>query len=185
MKKNSVLVKQVLMSTLTAGMFAFSFSSCSDETDLQPAPADDTEIAAQDGQGLKEPIGLVYSDFINENDVMILDADTTQLSISKALADKKGITDFVQRPMGIWQGFEQRAYLRRATAQELVGDRYILTVVRSGIGEVLGDKDVELNTGIFVNPNASQTRGAGLSDKYTDSQNRIHPSSCMKKKGRT
>lgn len=88
----------------------------------------------------------------------------------------------MQRPMGIWQGFEQRAYLRRATAQELVGDRYILTVVRSGIGEVLGDKDVELNTGIFVNPNASQTRGAGLSDKYTDSQNRIHPSSCMKKK---
>ena len=78
MKKNSVLVKQVLMSTLTAGMFAFSFSSCSDETDLQPVPADDTEIAAQDGQGLKEPIGLVYSDFINENDVMILDADTTQ-----------------------------------------------------------------------------------------------------------
>ena len=31
MKNFSVLVKQMLMSTLTAGMFAFSFSSCSDD----------------------------------------------------------------------------------------------------------------------------------------------------------
>ena len=38
MKKFSVLVKQVLMSTLTAGIFAFSFSSCSDDMDLEPAP---------------------------------------------------------------------------------------------------------------------------------------------------
>lgn len=34
MKKNSVLVKQVLMSTLTAGVFAFSLTACSDDNML-------------------------------------------------------------------------------------------------------------------------------------------------------
>lgn len=31
----------------------------------------------------------------------------------------------------------QDTYLRRATAQKLIGDKYILTVVRSGLGEVM------------------------------------------------
>lgn len=34
MKKFSVLVKQVLMSTLTAGVFAFSLTACSDDNML-------------------------------------------------------------------------------------------------------------------------------------------------------
>lgn len=34
MKKISVLVKQVLMSTLTAGVFAFSLTACSDDNML-------------------------------------------------------------------------------------------------------------------------------------------------------
>ena len=40
MKKNSVLVKQVLMSTLTAATFSFAtaFTACSDDLDLQNAP---------------------------------------------------------------------------------------------------------------------------------------------------
>ena len=44
MKNFSVLVKQVLMSTLTAGMFAFSFSSCSDDFD---------EFGAMDGNATR------------------------------------------------------------------------------------------------------------------------------------
>lgn len=126
---------------------------------------------------LAEPLGLVYKDFINPNDVQILNADTTEISVSKAYADKMGIDNFVNHPMGIWQSQNERAYLRRPIAQRLEGDRYILSVIRSGLGEVLIGQDVEFNTTIFVNPNAeAHTRGsAGMADKYTDDNNVLHP----------
>ena len=182
MTTNKNLVNKMFMNILTAGMFGFGFvfTACSDDdvlNDNGPLTMDNgQEITAGENDGIKAPLGLVYTDFITDNDVQILNADTTEISISKAYAEKMGIKNFVSHPMGIWQSFEERAYLRRATAQKLVGDRYILTVVRSGLGEVLANQDVELNTSIFVNPNAGTTRGArGMANKYTDSQNRLHP----------
>ena len=55
MKKISVLVKQVLMSTLTAGMFAVSFTACSDDSDLMSEnnAADNGLIAG--GSQLQKP----------------------------------------------------------------------------------------------------------------------------------
>ena len=176
MKKMTVLVKQVLMSTLTAGMFAMSFTACSDNDELLPESnvADNSkETAAKIGNSV-QPIGLIYNDFITPNDVQIMNADTTQIAISKALADKKGITSFLGRPMGIKQSLEEIPYLRRAIKEELVGDRYILTVVPAGVAEVLAGQQVELNTGIYINPDAAKTRG-GEGNKYVDDQNRIHP----------
>ncbi len=174
-KKN--LVKSMFMNILTAGIFSFGFSSCSnDDAIIEETPVYGQELIAVDDEGIKRPVGLVYTDFITPHDVMILDADTTQIAVSKALADKLGINDFVSRPMGIWQSLDERAYLRRATAQRLEGDKYVLTVVRSGLGEVLMGQDYELSTSIFVNPNAGTTRGAdGCTDKYTDSNNVLHP----------
>ena len=180
MKKNSVMVKSMFMSILTAGIFSFgfAFTACSADDDMANEFAADNsqEITAGENEGIKRPIGLVYSDFITPNDVQILNADTTQIAVSKALADKLGIRDFVSRPMGIWQSLDECAYLRRATAQKLIGDKYILTVVRSGLGEVMMGQDYELSTSIFVNPNAGTTRGAdGGTDKYTDANNVLHP----------
>ena len=177
-KKN--LVKSMFMNILTAGIFSFgfAFTACSADDDLSNEYSADNsqEITAVDDEGLKRPVGLVYKDFITSNDVQILNADTTEIAVSKALADKLKIKDFVSRPMGIWQSLDERAYLRRATAQKLVGDKYILTVVRSGLGEVLMGQDYELSTSIFVNPNAGTTRGAdGSTDKYTDANNVLHP----------
>ena len=139
MMKMTVLVKQVLMSTLTAGLFAVSFTACSDDSDLisENNAADNGFIAAGSNDQLQKPLGLVYTDFINSNDVQILNADTTIISVSKAYADKMGITNFVNHPMGIWQNFEELAYLRRATAQRLEGDRYILNVVPSDLVEIV------------------------------------------------
>lgn len=80
--------------------------------------------------------------------------------------------------MGIWDAKEDAAYLRRATEQRLVGDRYILKVVRSNIAEVIGNQDVTLNTRIYFNRNASATRSGGMEmpgAKYIDGQNVIHP----------
>ncbi len=176
-KKN--LVKQVLMSTFTAGIFTFAFTACSDNDELlteNNTTAESQKMAAiQNGSSI-QPIGLIYKDFITPNDVQILNADTTEIAISKALADKKGISSFVGHPMGIKQSADEMSYLRRTIKEELVGDQYILTVVPAGIGEVLAGQAVELNTGIYVNPNAGTTRSGGSeADKYIDSQNRVHP----------
>ena len=108
MKKNSIMVKQVLMSIITAGIFTFGFTSCSDDDPMSQDSAAANQEITSDGEGISKPIGLVYTDFITENDVQILNADTTEIAVSKALADKKGITNFVNHPMGIWQAFDQR-----------------------------------------------------------------------------
>ena len=177
-KKN--LVKLALMSTLTAGIFSFSFAltSCSaDEIQNEVSNNDESALVVGNENELAQPLGLVYKDFINPNDVQILNADTTEISVSKAYADKMGIDNFVNHPMGIWQSQNERAYLRRPIAQRLEGDRYILSVIRSGLGEVLIGQDVEFNTAIFVNPNAeANTRGSeGMAERYTDANNVIHP----------
>ena len=82
-----------LLSLLMLGAAAV-FTACSDDDDK----GDPNVIKAGENDPLGTPIGLVYTDFITENDV-VHNADTTELTISKALADKKGITNFVNRPM--------------------------------------------------------------------------------------
>ena len=159
---------------LAAGMV---FTACSDDNDK----GDPNVIKAGENDPLGEPIGLVYTDFLTENDV-IHNADTTELTISKALADKKGITNFVNHPMGIWDDKEHAAYLRRATEQRLVDDHYVLKVVRSSIAEVMHGREATLNTGLYYNPERAQSRlltraadGSTEADKYIDDDNVIHP----------
>ena len=179
MRKN-----RLLSLLLTAAMLATTaaFTACSSDDDDDAPEKDPNVIIAGENDPLGKPIGLVYTDFLTPNDVTH-NADTTELSISKALADKKGITNFVNRPMGIWDDQQHRAYLRRATEQRLVGDRYVLKVVRSSIAEVTAGQEMQLNTHLYYNPARLVTRG-GLTrasqgdpeaDKYVDDNNVIHP----------
>lgn len=181
MKRFSVLVTKVLMSTLTAGIFVFGFSSCTDDNDTlggngqQPIPPGaKTEMM--------EAYGLTFHNFIHDDDVTILNADTTQLSISKAYAEKMGIKSFVNHPMGIWHRPENLPYLRKCTGEMVVGDRIIIDVVNATVAEVVGEKAVNLKSDIYVNQdaNAVKTRAAGdnipeYAAKYVDNDNVIHP----------
>jgi hypothetical protein len=184
MKKNSILVKKVLMSIVTAATFTFGLTACSDDT--LEANAEGTQIPEGAKTELLEAYGLTFQNFINADDVMILNADTTQLSISKAYAEKMGITSFVNHPMGIWQKMECVPYIRKATGQELVGDRYIVDVVPATMAEVVGDKSVNLQTNIYVNndTHSVQTRAAAdnipeYAAKYIDNDNVVHPAAVL------
>jgi len=53
MKKNSVMVKQVLMSILTAGIFSFAFTACSDEDIL----SNEDPLAMMENAKTKQVIG--------------------------------------------------------------------------------------------------------------------------------
>ena len=182
-KKN--LVKQVLMSTLTAVSFSFGFTACSDdvnESDNFNAPSGQT----RGDYSQYESYGLSYQDFDSADDVQILNADTTEISVKKSLADKLGITNFVNHPMGIYHSVNQLPYIRKATAQELVGDRYILSVVPATIAELVGDKHFDLQTDIYVNQDAGavKTRAASsnipeYAAKYIDANNVVHPAAIL------
>lgn len=172
MKTTKILVNLMFMSIVTVVLTSYVACTADDLNDNQ---MNDVQVAGQN-DNLLEPLGLVYSDFVNDNDVTILNTDTTLISVSKAYADKMGISNFVNHPMGIWDKKEHVAYLRRATEQKLVDDRYVLKVVRSSIGEVVGNRDVTLSSRPYYNPNAGDTRGAsGEGGKYVDENNVIHP----------
>ena len=182
-KKN--LVKSMLMSAATAGIFSFSFvfTSCNDD-DILESGVTPPDMEQEYNGPLQEPYGLSFYDFVASDDVTILNADTTQISVSKALADKMGIQSFLGHPMGIWDHPEHRAYLRRATKEKLEGDRYILQVIPSSIAEVLtgNDKEYKLSTELYVNTDPASTRTRAIENntpefaaRYIDEKNVIHP----------
>ena len=177
MKTNRFLVKSMFINMMTAGICIFSFTACSDEFDTlnDKAPnADDKQTARQE---LLDVVALNFFDYNNPDDVQILNADTTMISVSRAYAEKLGIRSFVNHPTSVWQGKELRPFHVRATSEKFDGDRIILNVVQAGIGEFLVGKSVGLDTRLYVNNNATVTRGANgdLSSRYTDAENFIHP----------
>ena len=186
MKKNSVLVKKVLMSIVTAVVFAFGFTACTDDALDSPQAPNKAEQTGQSSSGeVLEAYGLTWHNFDkdDQNPIQILNADTTEISVSKKLADKLGITSFVGHPLGIWQDICQLPYARKATEETLVGDRYILKVTRATVAELIGEKQASLSTQVYVNDNEKnvQTRAAEdgiptFAAKYVDEENTIHPS---------
>lgn len=160
--------------------FVVSFTACSDDLMVNDnQPADNAQTRGE----LLEAYGLTYQDFNSSSDVVILNADTTEISVSKDLADKLGIHTFVNHPLGIWHQINQLPYARKAIAEKLVGDRYILTVEPATLAELIGEKEVQLNTGLYVNNDIKEgavTRAGGVdmpayAAKYVDGNQVIHP----------
>ena len=185
MKTTKYLVSTMFRNIFTAGAVAFAmiigFTACSDDLVDDSSESKGDEIPVGADTRLLEAYGLMYNDFENADDVQILNADTTEIAVSKQLADKLGITSFVGHPMGIWQGIDQLPYARKATEERLVGDYYILKVQTATVAELIGDKSAQLSTSVYVNnePKAL-TRAAGngpttFGDKYVDENGIIHP----------
>lgn len=179
-KKN--LVKQVLMSTLTAGIFSFAFTACSEdslESEVANNNGNATNFVSDGSNKIEKPIALKFEDFINPNDVVILNDDTTMIAVSKAYADKIDVQNFVNHPLSIWHSKNELGYLRRATAQRLDGDKYILEVVPSGLGEIIQSGDVKFSTALYVDHRkTAATRSGGSAEygaQYIDNDNVIHP----------
>lgn len=147
---------------------------------------DDSSMGGQGGQEMTDTtaISLTYHHFIASDDVIILDADTTRISVSKALADKLGITHFAGRPLAVWQKVNCLPYIRRATSERLEDNRYILTVDESAsLADVLPeDAEFNFDTKLHVNHQATKSRtSAGGSNLVEDISSRymegdtIHP----------
>lgn len=155
------------------GMLALNFSACSKEGDIDP-PHEDT----------KEPIVMSYNTFNNQDDVIITDADTTTISVSKKYLETMkyefNIKDGDTVPITIWRTMGTAPFVRNVIKSVEQGDRVILTTVSGDLGDVLGDNDLMLDTDIYVDFSKSRaiTRG-GVAvdnyDRYVDNGGVIHP----------
>ena len=185
MKTKKILVNSMFKNILTAGTVAFAmifgFTACSDELANESSERQSDEIPAGADTRLLEAYGLMYNDFESDNDVQILNADTTEIAVSKQLADKLGITSFVGHPMGIWQAVDQLPYARKAIDERLVGDTYILKVQTATVAELIGDKSAQLSTAVYVNNNPHLMKRPAANNfssfgaKYVDETGIIHP----------
>ena len=95
-----------------------TFTSCQDDI-LDDNKQKTAPESAQ--KALMEAYGLTFENFVTPNDVQILNADTTEISVNKALAEKLGITSFVNHPLGIWDAKNHMPYARKATAERQSG----------------------------------------------------------------
>ena len=185
MKAKKILVNTMFKNILTAGALAFVmasvFTACSDELANDNSEPEAGEVPAGADTRLLEAYGLMYTDFDNEDDVQILNADTTEIAVSKQLAQKLGITSFVGHPMGIWQAVDQLPYARKATEERLVGNTYILKVQTATVAELIGEKDAQLSTALYVNnepqalTRAASNGFSAFGAKYVDQTGTIHP----------
>ncbi len=148
----------------------------------EPAPVDsvpsDTSAVVAALPRLAEAYGLTYDQFLRHDDVEILNADTSAISVSKALAQKLGIVTFVNHPLAVWQNPGQLPYHRRCTSEQLEGDRYVLTLQPVTLSEVLGDRQVQFSTLLYIKGQGSSHRAsatADLSTQYADDEGVVHP----------
>ena len=176
------------MSIVTAGIFSFSFAltSCSDDVNDLSTPGGEFETSTPGDYSQYEPYGLTYHNFDGEDDVQIMNADTTEIAVKKSLADKLGITNFENHPIGIWDSPSHLAYGRKALEQQLVGDTYILKVGKVTTAELIGDKAAQISTDLYVNEDAQAvaTRAADndipeFAAKYVDDNNMVHPAAIL------
>ena len=170
------MVKSMLISILTTGIACFGLTACS----VNDNPSEQQGEQVVDNPKL-EPYGLTYHNFDSQDDVKILNADTTEIAVKKSLADKLGISSFVNHPIGIWDAPSHLAFGRKAVEEKLVGDTYILKVTEVTAAELIGEKITQLSTDIYVNKKVKKEgftasgKPAETGDFYTENDGTIHP----------
>lgn len=127
---------------------------------------------------------LSHDTFLDEDDVEIISADTTSISVSKDYLDQLGY-DFKASeenpiPVTIWRTINTAPFVRNIVATEEDGNRVILTTKSGDIGDVFGNADFNLDTQIYVDHSQPQmvTRSGRIVenwDRYTDDDGVIHP----------
>ncbi|MBQ1851243.1 MAG: hypothetical protein II138_02050, partial [Paludibacteraceae bacterium] len=150
------MMKRTLIFIISSMFLAIQLTSCRNDR-IDDVAKDIEKENEVDESAVKSvsPIGLTYHNFLSDNDVEILNADTTEISVSRALAERLGVETFVNHPIGVWQRIDCLPYLRRVISENLVDDRYILKVERTTLGEALGGVDAELQTDFYLNDSYS------------------------------
>ena len=138
------------------------------------------------------PFAMTYVDFITPNDVQILSADTTSISVSKEYAQKMGIKYFKDRAVTIWRTIGTVPFIRIITDVQENKNEIILTTKRGEFCDMFENLDASLESDLFVNKDYVASRStrnrAGeevtdVSGKYMDEEGVYHPAVIIVEEG--
>ena len=124
MRKNSLFfLIGLMMSCIVSASLPACSGSDSDDS-LKPAPPAPTPTPEPTEDDDNSIISLTFHNFATPNDVTILNSDTTQISVSKALAEKMGIKKFDNRRLAVWQKVSRLPFYRGIVSAQQSGDRH-------------------------------------------------------------
>lgn len=131
-----------------------------------------------------EPLVMTYDDFITPNDVRIISADTTYISVSSAYAAKMGIDNFKNRAVTIWRTIGTVPFVRIITDSKVEDGEIVLTTTKGEFCDMFDNIEFQLESDIYVDPSQKPVRATrsgtdeevdDVSGKYIDEEGVYHP----------
>lgn len=140
------------MTVMLAGMA--SFISCSND-EVGPG-AGNQEVTHADSTTI---VSLIYENFTSKDQVVILNADSTKISVSNDLLKKVNVSE-VKRGnfVSVWQGLDLDPFYLRATNVQVADGRTIIEGSRSTAFEAFPNMEFKLSTDIYYNSSRPETR---------------------------
>ena len=190
MRKNSLFFLIGLMMSCIVSVSLTACSGSDSDDSLKPAPPAPTPTPEPTEDDDNSIISLTFHNFATPNDVTILNSDTTQISVSKALAEKMGIKKFDNRRLAVWQKVSRLPFYRGIVSAQQSGDRYILNVKPIKIDEFMAGINFKYKNEMYYNSNAASTRCVTRSDgtigevvdpsaRYVDQEGVHHPAAVL------
>ncbi len=178
-----------LAAIFISGTMAFTACS-SDDGGNSPGTEQGTVVVGDADTTL---IVIDHYNMQSENDVTILNADTSQIAVSKAFIDRKGYKDIErssERCGCVWQKVSRMPFYFKIKSARLNGDKYIMDIALCDMFDAIGDIDMDFDNGLYTNGSASQRRAITRADgtvgdivdptkSYTDANDTVHPAAIL------
>lgn len=139
-----------------SGKFAFlalffvslTVISCDNDDDNNVSP--DPPIEKGEIELAENAQALNYFDFINPNDVEILNADTTQIRVSQAYLDKIKTKVNKNDVLSIWRSIDTPPFIRKVSNVSANGKDAILTTTQGTLADLIEHGDFKLSTDYII-----------------------------------
>lgn len=155
------------------------FTACSDDGEALPGGGE-PDAASED------TIGIVFSydKFLTPEDVEIVSADTTVISVSRAFVESQEIAVEAGKAVCIWRTIDTEPFIRIITGVADNGSKLTLTTKPGDMGEMWNNLDIKMDTELYVDESAQTPRRRSRAanavegvnyNRYIDADSVIHP----------
>ena len=167
-------MKKILMAFFA--ITAFFYASCSgDDSSSSVGDAAAGEYTMDDSTKV---LAYTYSRFLSDNDVKIVDEDTTRLSVDTAFANKveEGLPS-VANVIAVWDDLKNAPYYVRVKKVQKKEGRLLIDVDKATVLDALPDGDFEFSSEIFFDPSKVKENDAEIPPEafYDEEKGIYHP----------
>ncbi|MDY4058848.1 MAG: hypothetical protein SOY63_03470 [Alloprevotella sp.] len=157
----------------------FGFTACSDDGEALPGGGK-PDAASED------TIGIVFSydKFLTPEDVEIMSADTTVISVSRDFVESQEIAVEAGKAVCIWRTMDTEPFIRIITGVTDNGSKLILTTEPGDMGDMWNNLDIKMDTELYVDNAAQAPRRRSRAtnavegvnyNRYMDADSVLHP----------